>query len=826
MAAATPMTYRFGEFEVDESAYEMRQAGARVRLTRQPMEILLLLLERRQELVSRDEMANRLWKAETFTDADAGIHTAILKIRQALGDSREAPRYVETVSGKGYRFVAPVEVIGTRATSISASASLPPGMRQVPRRHNLPAEVTSFVGRGADLLEVPRLLATSRLVSLTGAGGVGKTRLALRVAAGLVHDFADGVWLIDLASLTVPDLLAQTVATALDIREGAQRTARDVLLDALHERELLLVLDTCEHLIGSCAALADDLLRHTPAVRILATSREALGVPGETVYRVASLAVPDLPQRGDPPVESDATRLFVERARAITPDFGYTPGNAEPIARICRRLDGIPLAIELAAARAVVLSPEQIEARLDDRFRLLTGGARTAVARQRTLEATVDWSCQLLSDVERLLLSRLSVFPATWSLEASEHACQGGSLGACDVLDLLSELVSKSLVVVVADGAAGKRRYRFLETIRQFALERLLRSGEAGELRQRHFDFFFQEFRGALPMLRHHHQLSWLRRIGLEQENVRAALDWGLSSPGQEDRAVELAGALFWFWTKRGLYQEGRLWLERALAAATAQNGRARSRALIGLAHMHHFQGRPFDDLVSEALDLGRGDEDEWTISFALFMQAMSAFERGDLMEATARANEAFAAAGASEELLVQRAAPLFVLASVAVSRGDYEVAQPLYDEAIDACRRSGETWGLGILLSAAAGLGIVRGHLTQAHEQLSEALSIYQEVEDPRGIAWSLDVFAGLLAASQRTEESARSWGAADRLLETVGGSLAPEIRWVRARYLESARTSLGAQTFDAARAAGREMSLSDAIARTRDDARSASVE
>ena len=501
-----------------------------------------------------------------------------------------------------------------------SSPSPPRRSRPPPRRDNLPAEVTSFVGRQTELLELREIIATSRLVSLTGAGGVGKTRLAVRVAAGLVNDFTDGVWLVDLEPLTVPDLLAQTVATTLGIREGAQRSARDVLLDALRDRQLVLVLDTCEHLIASCAELADELLRRAPGMRIVATSREALGVPGEIVYRVASLSVVDTPCTADGLVESDATRLFVERARAVDPDFRHTMDNADAIARVCRRLDGIPLAIELAAARVVVLSPGQIEARLHDRFRLLTGGARTAVARQRTLEAAVDWSCQLLSDTERLLLSRLSVFPASWSLEAAEYVCASGIIHRDDVLGLLAGLVGKSLVVV-DDHSAGERRYRFLETIRQFARERLVHGGEAVDLRRRHFEFFFQEFRGALPMLRHHHQLAWLRRVGLEQENVRAALDWGLSSPDQEERGAELAGALFWFWTKRGLYEEGRLWLERAVAQRLPHTARCGPRLSSASAHMHHFQGRPYEELVSEALVLGRRDGDAWTISFALFMQ-------------------------------------------------------------------------------------------------------------------------------------------------------------------------------------------------------------
>jgi non-specific serine/threonine protein kinase len=391
------------------------------------------------------------------------------------------------VSGKGYRFVAPVEVVAHLPRQGSpAHLTTPSGLPDT-HCHNLPAELTSFVGRRKELLDLPQVLATSRLLSLTGAGGVGKTRLALRLARHLLNEFRDGVWLVDLAPLSLPDLVAQTIATALGVREGPQRSARDALLDGVRDRELLLVLDTCEHLIGSCAELVAALLRGAPALRILVTSREALGVSGETVFRVPSLSVPEA--LGSVSVDAltacEATQLFIERATAVDPAFVPTSENAEAIARVCRRLDGIPLAVELAAARVAVLSPEQIEARLQDRFRLLTGGARTAVARQRTLEATVDWSYQLLSDGERLLLGRLSVFPAAWTLEAAEHVCRGDGIEGQDVLDLLTRLVGQSLVVVDTE-CADPRRYRFVETVRQYARERLMQAGLSGRLSDRH----------------------------------------------------------------------------------------------------------------------------------------------------------------------------------------------------------------------------------------------------------------------------------------------------------------------------------------------------
>jgi non-specific serine/threonine protein kinase len=796
------MTYRFGEFEVDSTAYEVRRGGHRIPLARQPMELLLLLLEHRLELVSRADIAQRLWGPGVFVDREAGTRTAVLRIRQALGEPRESP-CVETVPGKGYRFVVPVEVV--------AGPAPPPDTR----RHNLPVELTSFIGRRTELLELPELLASSRLLSLTGAGGVGKTRLAVRLAVVVVDSYADGVWLVDLAPLSAPDLVVQTIATALGLREGPQRSALETLLEHLRQRQLLLVLDNCEHLITACATLVETLLREAPAVRVLATSREALGVSGETICRVPSLSMHDAlaSVSVDSLVDSEAAQLFIERAHVVDPAFAVTPDNADAIARICRRLDGIPLAIELAATRVVVLSPEQIEARLRDRFRLLTGGSRTAIARQRTLEATVDWSYQLLSSAERELLARLSVFPATWTLEAAEHICDGDGVDAPDVLDLVSRLVSKSLVVV-DDGRAVERRYRLPETIRQYARERLMQTGAADRLRERHFEFFFTEFRGVLPVLRHHHQLPWLRRLLLEQDNVRAALEWALPSPTLAEKGVELAGALFWFWTKRGLYGEGQLWLEQALAVDRAAGG-LRARALIGLAHMHTFRGRHAEvgALASEALALGREAGDAWVVAFALFLQGLAALELGDHQQAIALALEARDAATVSGEE-VQHGGPLLILANAAVAMGDHDRAQALYDESIDVHRRAGDAWGLSIIVSAAAGLRIIRQDFEQARAQAAEALSLGQQLEDPRAIAWSLDVFAGLLAAEGDNDGAARLWGASDGLLEGVGGSLVPSIGWIRDRYFEPVRTAFGDDAFDAARAGGRAMSVVDAIA------------
>jgi len=780
------------------------------------MDLLVMLVERRGQLVSRRDIVELLWGQDVFVEVDPGINTVIWKIRGALGDSSDKPTFVETVSGRGYRFVAPVEIVAQSPPQASATIMAAPEPLPDTRRHNLPAELTSFVGRRMELLELPGALASSRLVSLTGAGGVGKTRLAVRLAFGLVDKFRDGVWLVDLAPLSAPDLIAQTIATTLGIREGPQRAARDALLDSLRSRQLLLVLDNCEHLIGACAELVEALLRQAPALRILATSREALGVSGETICRVPSLSIPEAlaPVRADALLDVEATQLFVERASGVDPTFRPTPENASAIARICRRLDGIPLAIELAAARVVVLSPAQIEARLQDRFRLLTGGARTAVARQRTLEATMDWSYQLLSSAEQQLLSQLSVFPAAWTLEAAEQVCAADGIGEHDVLDLLSQLVGKSLVVAGGE-SDGERRYRFLETVRQYAQERLVVAGAADRLRERHFEFFFDEFRGVLPILSHHGQLACLRRLRIEQENVRAALEWALTSTALAPKGVELAGALFWYWTKCGLFEEGARWLEQACAVAVPVPGLVRARALIGLANLHWFQGRHVeaDARAAEALSLGKDGGDAWVVSFALFLQGTAAFERGDHEQAEVRSREAREAADLSGEDVLH-GPPLLVLGNVAVSKGDYDRAQQLYDQSIEVLRRAGETWGLSIVLLLAAGLRVVRDDYVQARVQASEALTLCEETEDPRGVAWSLEVFAGLLAAEGLADEATRLWGASEQLLESVGGSLAPSIGWVRDRYMERVKTSLGGGPFETARAEGRAMPLAQAIA------------
>jgi predicted ATPase/serine/threonine protein kinase len=684
------------------------------------------------------------------------------------------------------------------------------------RRDNLPAQLTSFVGRGSEISEIQRLLAGTRLLTLTGAGGCGKTRLALQVAAELLDQFRDGVWLVDLAPLSEPDLITQTMAAVLGVREGPGRSLADALTDYFRPRHVLLVLDNCEHLIAACAQLVEPLLRAAPNLHVLATSREGLGIPGETVWRVPSLALPDSSQ----PVSAaalqqfEAIRLFVDRARAVGPAFAVTETNAAIVAETCRRLDGIPLAIELAAARLNVLSVEQIGARLKDRFRLLTGGSRTAVARQRTLEATVDWSYELLSEPERQLLCRLSVFPGGWTLEAAEHVCSDDGIDKDNTLDLLSHLVDKSLVIV-EHPATGERRYRFLETVRQYGREHLLRSGDAERWHERHFAFFFESFRHAEPRLRGPEQISWLNRLQLEHDNLRSALEWSMAAPERGTQALELAAALFWFWTKRGYFSEGQQWLERALAGAIDPSPALRARALIALSHMTYFRGdyARTQILLDESLTLAREADDVDSAAFSLGVQGLVAMERGDFEKAAVLAAECLAAATASRDVWFQ-CWPLGIRAFVALHDGNYQQASELFEQELAFVRQTGDTWLVGIVLFDVAGVSALQQHDAEAKALVTEGILLYQELRDDRGTAWCLEALAAIEAAQGRLPRAVRLWGAAEALLEGLGSPPLPGLLagWMH-DHLKSARESLDEPTFQDAWSEGHAMSLQRAI-------------
>jgi predicted ATPase len=450
-------------------------------------------------------------------------------------------------------------------------------------KHNLPAPRSSFVGREQELIEIKRTLAMTRLLTLTGVGGSGKTRLAVEVARDLVGAYPYGVWLVELAPLSEGELVAKTVAEALEVPERPQEPLVDTLSDVLQEKELLLVIDNCEHLLEATARLVDILLDSCPRLQILATSREALEVEGEVRWSVPPLSIPE--RQGTPSSEElegyESVRLFIERARNRDPFFSLNAQNARAVGEICRRLEGIPLAIELAAARVGTLSLEQMSERLEGSLGLLARRGHAAAPRQRTLRGTLDWSYYLLSEPERVLFGRLSVFAGGWALEASEAVASGEGVEESEVLDLLSGLVEKSLVVVKGSDEGGMR-YRLLEPVRQYALGKLENSGEAEPVKRAHVQYFLALAGEAEPELLGPQEAQWYERLEEEHDNIRAALSYSLEGAHPE-LGLRFAGAIWWFWNRHGHLREGLRWLEEGLARVGGTSAIARAKALGGI---------------------------------------------------------------------------------------------------------------------------------------------------------------------------------------------------------------------------------------------------
>ncbi len=626
--------------------------------------------------------------------------------------------------------------------------------------NNLPIQPTSFIGREREIAEVKQRLANTRLLTLIGAGGCGKTRLSLQVAADLLEDYPEGVWLVELAALTDPTLVPQAVASALGVREEPGRSLTETLTDFLKSRSLLLVLDNCEHLVAACAHLATALLRSCPNLRILATSREALGIAGETMWLVPSLSVPS-PQRL-PTLECltqfEAVRLFIERATAIKQDFTVTNQNAPAVAQVCHRLDGIPLAIELAAARVKMMSVEQINARLDNQFRLLTGGSRTALPRQQTLRAAIDWSYDLLSESERSLLCRLSVFAGGWTLEAAEAVCADETIDEYEVLDLLTYLVDKSLVVV--EEQSEEVRYRFLESIRQYSRDKLVESGEAAELHRQHRDWFLALAEQAEPELLDQNQTVWLERLETEHDNLRAVLEWSESGKSSAEAELRLTGALWRFWYVRGYLREGREHLMDVLSRTEALEGITTERAIAlnGAGVLAYAQGdyTAARSLHEQSLVIRRDLGDKRGITASLNNLGIVAEEQGDY-EIARSLHEQSLAVGRELGDQGSIADSLNNLGAIACRQGDYETARSLFEESLTIRRQLKDKGGIADALNNLGIIAQAQGDDLAARSFLEESLAIARQLGDKGSIADSLNNL-GFMICNQEDYTAARS--------------------------------------------------------------------
>jgi predicted ATPase/DNA-binding CsgD family transcriptional regulator len=679
--------------------------------------------------------------------------------------------------------------------------------------NNLPAPVTSFVGREREVAEAKQLLATTRLLTLTGPPGTGKTRLGLEVAWEVLDRFTDGVFFVDLAPISDPELVASKIAQVLGVRDTGSKPLRETLRNTLRQKRLLLLLDNFEQIIGT-APLVSELLSACPGLKALVTSREALRIYGEQEYPVPPLALPDLDCVEPLRVLSqyEAVELFSQRARTVKPDFAITDENAPAVAEICVRLDGLPLAIELAAARSKLLSPEMMRRRLESRLGTLASGSRDLPARLRTLRGAIDWSYDLLGAYEKTLFARLAVFQGGRTAQAVEAVCGRGL--TVDVMDGLESLLNKNLLWQ-EEGLEGALRFLFLETIHEYARERLEESGEAETLRKRHAHYFVTLAERAEPELRGARQGYWFAQLQAEHDNLRTALAWSLRGADAE-LALRLVGALRDFWYYAGHIAEGLRWTERALESAGDESAASRARALnvagwLAFAQGDYEQGKIWNrEALALSRELGDAANSAWAlVSLGRHSTGSPAeYEKGIALceEALALFRELDDKRGVAEAINT--------LGELTRLAGDYERARRAYEECLATSREIGDKRYEGAALHNLGHIAQRQGDYQRAEALMKEAVAIMGELEAKYFIAFGLAAMAGPVGAKGQPERAARLLGASEALLEAMGVDFQPADRFAVDRYRVAVRRQLDDATFEAAWAEGRAMSLEQAVA------------
>jgi predicted ATPase/class 3 adenylate cyclase len=720
--------------------------------------------------------------------------------------------------------------------------------------HNLPVQLTSFIGRERERVEIKQLLSNVRLLTLTGSGGTGKTRLALQIAEEHLPSYAAGVWFVELVPLTDGSLISQTIASIFGLRELPNLPILDIITDYLRAKQLLLILDNCEHLVEACAILTDHLLHSCPQLKVIATSREALDIAGETVYQVPSLSWPSQIQvTRQAAMGFESVQLFAERASAVNPKFNLTEENASDVAQICRHLDGIPLALELAAARSSIFSPKEIASRLDDRFRLLTGGSRAALERHQTLRALIDWSYDLLSDEERALLRQLSVFAGGWTFEAAEAVCPD-----LNVLTLLTQLVKKSLVIV--DGQESSTRYYFLETIRQYAHDKLIDVGELEDVRNRHLEFFLKFVQKAESHFNSLDEEEWMSRLEVDDDNLRAALEWAMENDVVS--ALRLGTALYLFWSRHGYESEGRRLLSETLARLTAlppvegeaayQRIALRAKALNAFAVLGYGTGDFVGSLkvFEESIQLSRQIGDKYTLSFALSSIGMVKAFLGDAESSYHEAEEGLALARETgDKVLVG----LALITMAGVTLGDPKTMRAYSEEGLQLLREAGARWAAAMTSFGAGLFAAWQGNHAEAHSWFEACLPLFTELRDTHrvtmvhselahlerrqghfsqakalyretllawhrmghraAIAHEMECLAIIAKAQEEDEGAARLFGAAEALRETINIPMTPFERMEYEREVSDLRANMDEAAFVKAWTEGRAMTMEQAI-------------
>lgn len=776
----------FGHFEIHPAQRALIIDGKTAALGARAFDLLLALAERRDRLVTKQELMDIVWPGVVVEEHN--IAAQMSSLRKLLGADA-----ISTVAGRGYQFVATASTPSQHPTRAS------------PTHHNLPEPRTRFIGRETALADLARLVPQSRLLTLTGIGGCGKTSLGLQFARRQLEAFADGVWFVDLVPLKDPTRVVATCAAVVGLREAGDSMLIERLVAHLAARRTLLILDNCEHVIDGVVALVDSLLASS-GTTILATSREALNVAGEQIYTVRSLSLPATDDM-QAVLEAESVRVFVDRARLLLPDFEVTAENAESLAEICRRLDGIALAIELAAARVTMLSVAEIAARLEDRFRLLTGGSRT-LPRHQTLQAAIQWSYEQLTPAQQRMLRQVSVFAGGWTLQAADDVAQVDD--EYEALALLTALHDKSLLVVDRE-VSGRPRYRMLETVRQYALDRLNECGEGEVTRGRHVAHYIALAEEAEPHVRGPEQDAWMSRFKQEQENLVEALAWCCDQSVDPQWGLRLAAAsaFYWGWNRVELgYRLALAVLEHDLEAA---NTPARAGTLRALARLSHFRGRYEEALsfaqqaVAAAQLLGAPQPLAWALTLV-----------GAAQEALGHSEPALRAHEDALEIarsLGDGVLIFSVLNSIASAKqraGQLDAAERCYREALELARQHAGRVGIVILLNNLIRVLVARGELDEARRLAIECLPLARH--EKVGVDL-LDATVGLASRLGEHAVAARFWGASDRQLLAWGYQHEPgELEHV-APLLANSRGSLGDAAFEAAEAAGRALAYEDAL-------------
>ncbi len=812
--------YRFGRFEIDARENLLSSGGEIVPLTPKIFEMLLLLVRNNGRMLSKDEIMETVW-ADSFVE-ETNLTSNISRLRKILHADGE--NYIETYPKRGYRFRAEVEQIKSNSETnpthraikkFDDSDALPEyaaALETLPNNLTLPN--TPIVGREKEISEIENLLRNNRLVTLTGIGGTGKTRLAQEIACRLLSEFHDGVFFIAFASIANAELVAPEIANALGVKESGGKNLIVALKGFLREKNILLVVDNFEQIISAAPILAE-ILSASPKLKIIVTSRAVLHLQPEREFVVPPLALPEINSVVDNLLENESVRLFAERAWAIKSNFSLTETNSEVIAEICRKLEGLPLAIELAAARIKILSPPQILERLENRLKLLTGGAKDLPARQQTMRGAIEWSDDLLDENERTLFRRLAIFAGGFTIDAAEAVVLSDKTPNFDVLNGITSLVENSLLVQI-ETPNGESRFHLLEVVREYALEILETNGEAELMRKNHAAFFLAETQKAEPEIFGEKSLALLEA---EHDNLRSALDWSIVNDAET--AANLAGILRTFWILNNHLSEGRKWLETVInCCADTVSADVRVKLFSGLGHTAGYQG----DLETarkaheKCLAESRAVNNLRQIAISMRGLGFVAKWQNDFASAREFYNEAIAVSRNLKDQ-IGIAASLTSLGDLARMESNYKSARPFYEEALNICRQTANKQGIVGSLNNLAAVNFGEGDYQKAAYYYTEAITEVLKLSDKISLSYALDGYAALAVKRGDFQRAAQLAGLAEHLRESLGFETEPAERRFRETYLTELHSAIDENNFAEAYQHGRKMKIEAAVTLTLSD-------